>query len=655
MLLRTSIFQLLMFCSHLLLAQPFTCLGNFILTVSSDADSSRFYRIRIDDDMGGIISFDEFSTAPGPYLNAIGYRQSDNYVYGIAPNTHDLYRLDASGNTAFLHHFDEFEEAKTYNAGAVTPDSRYLVVLSGISSSAPFRNTEIILIELASSDYNTTITPLTTLSGKAVYSLDIAFDPVSGVLYGYDGNEGRLITISLSGALVDDLSYPATGTIDIMAAMFFDTRGNLFGYAKHLGQLGIKAFYRIDKVTGTLNFLLEGPFASASDGCSCPYRVELFKTVEPQVTTACSEVEYTFKVVNTSNSTQSFVRFKDVFPPEFVVKEVRGNIYVGQITGLNTGTLVIEDMMITPGTDSFIVRVLVNNVPPGIYKNQAVLTNLSPIIGTTERSDDPNTIFQNDSTAIEILPLEIMARDTTLILCPGDTLQLDATFSNGIFSYLWQDGTASPTLEITQASTYEVVASNDCETVLTTFEVKSSSPGYVLSLGPEISITLGDRIYLNPDTYGADNPFFNWSESPGQTIDCDDCPSLDLLPVENTTYFLTLTDAQGCIFSDSLKVTVEKRYQIYVPNTFSPNNDGVNDQLFIYGESLTVVERFVIYNRWGGAVFKANDNLVNEGSTGWDGKINDEYVQLGVYTWMARIKFIDGEVRYFSGTVTVIY
>ncbi len=647
---------ILSFCltRSILFSQAFQCPGEFILAVSPNADSSRFYTIEINEEQGGFISFDEFSEKPGPYLNALGYRRSDNYIYGIAPNTHDLYRLDASGNTTFLHHFDNFDETKNYNAGAVTPDSKYLVVLSGKASSAPLRSEKLILIDLESPDYNTTFTPITTLSGEDVYSLDISFDPISGDLYGYDGIKGRLLTIQLYSAQVDDEAFPATGIINTMAALFFDAFGNLYGYAKHLGQAGIKAFYQISKEDGSLNYLLEGPYASASDGCSCPYRVELLKSVNPLVSIACSEVEYLFEIVNTSGIVQSSVQFQDVFPSGFEVLEVSGNVFNGQVEELNTGTLTINNMMITPGLDSFIVRVAVGNIPPGIYKNQAVLTNLISKIGGREVSDNPNTLVMDDSTVIEILPLEIEEQNQFLEICSGDTLLLDATLPDGVFSYSWGNGSTEPILEITEAGIYDVIATNVCETISAIFEVEEVSEGVDLDLGPDRVIRLGERIFLNPNISNANNLVYSWSEASGQTITCNDCPNQELMPTENTTYSLLATDEYGCTFVDSVQVIVEKEYNIYASNSFSPNKDGVNDFFFIGGVPGTFVELLQIYNRWGGLIFEVKNVPVNEPSVGWDGLLNGNPIQSGVYVWMVKVKFVDGKENIFSGDVAVI-
>ncbi len=644
-----------LFLCHSLRAQQFTCSGDLLLAVSPEADSSDFYEIVIEGSPAAVLSFDQFSNSPGPYLNAIGYRQSDNFIYGIAPNTQDLYRLDALGNTTFLHHFDFFDEFKSYNAGAVTPDSKYLVVLSGQSTSAPFRTLEILLIDLESVDYSTTIIPVTTMSGNAIYSLDIAFDPFTGDLYGFDGNEGRLITIQLFSGLIDDVTYPATGTISIMAALFFDAFGELYGYAKHLGQPGIKAFYHIDKITGTQAFLLDGPLASASDGCSCPYRVELLKSVEPPITSGCTAVEYKFEVANATGLTQSGVQFRDELPPGFKVTALYGNTFGGQITGVGTGTVQIDQMTIPPGVDTFFIRVAIGNVPPGIYKNQAQLYNLPGFIGSTEYSDDPATLAMQDSTALQVLEGDIDVFDQQLMICPGDTLLLDGTIGQFLYDYTWEHGPPGPVVEVTEGGVYTLFADNECEPKEITFFVEEVSPDLALDLGPDLIVPLGDEILLDSELTGTPGMSFQWATSNNTGLNCLDCPLQNLVPLESTTYFLTITDENGCEVTDSVEVIVQKNYQVFVPNAFSPNDDGINDFLKPYGKAGLHVQEFRVFDRWGGLLFQVAGGLPGADFPGWDGRVNGNLVPAGVYVWQVKVVFPDNFSRIFSGGVTVVY
>jgi gliding motility-associated-like protein len=655
MIVRNIFIFLVCLGSSTLFAQPFRCKGDFILAISENGDSTNLFYVNVNGDLGGTITLNLFSDSPSQYVNAIGYRWTDNYVYGIAVKTRDLYRIDASGSMTFLHHLDEFDENKTYNAGDVSIDCRYLVVLSAVSSGFPWRNQEIILIDLESPGYPTTIIPITTVSGNPVYALDIAFDPISGNLYGFDGQQGRLIRIDAYNGAIDDETYEAVGVINLMAALFFDSFGNLYGYAKHLGEPGIKALYKIDIDNGEIEFLLEGPVASGSDGCSCPYRLELLKSVEPQITPACSEACYTFVISNASFFTQADAQLEDLFPPGFEILSIEGNIFDGQVSGLNSSNLVIKNMSIPTGIDSFKVTVTIRDIEEGHYESQAKISNLSPALGTIELSDDPATIAFNDPTSIEVANMNIdSVQDLLLTFCPGDTLELDATITEGLFNYTWENGFTGPSMKVTEAGQYEVIAENECETIIKRFAVEEVSADLNVELGPDRELFLGDYISLIPEVTG-DPVTFHWGETSGTSMSCFDCESQHVSLFENNTYYVTVTDQNGCTASDSLNVIVKIEYKVFLPNIFSPNGDGVNDLFYIQGNKSIRAIHFQIRDRWGGALYEKRDIPINDASLGWDGQSRGKAVAPGVYVWSALVRFINGEEKYFSGNIMLVH
>jgi gliding motility-associated-like protein len=86
----------------------------------------------------------------------------------------------------------------------------------------------------------------------------------------------------------------------------------------------------------------------------------------------------------------------------------------------------------------------------------------------------------------------------------------------------------------------------------------------------------------------------------------------------------------------------------YVPNIFSPNNDGSNDILFARGTNIKEIE-FSIYNRWGELVFETNDINI-----GWDGKYNSKPCDASVFAYYAKVVFTDGSEQIKKGSITLI-
>ena len=113
---------------------------------------------------------------------------------------------------------------------------------------------------------------------------------------------------------------------------------------------------------------------------------------------------------------------------------------------------------------------------------------------------------------------------------------------------------------------------------------------------------------------------------------------------------LTVTDEHNCVDTAMVLITVVPDVVIYVPNAFTPNDDGVNDVWLPIISNIT--DKFfevVIYSRWGEVIFKSNDPNV-----GWNGKHNGKMVEAGVFTYKITYGDVFGKKYFKTGTVAVI-
>jgi gliding motility-associated-like protein len=88
--------------------------------------------------------------------------------------------------------------------------------------------------------------------------------------------------------------------------------------------------------------------------------------------------------------------------------------------------------------------------------------------------------------------------------------------------------------------------------------------------------------------------------------------------------------------------------QVYIPNAFTPNNDGKNDIFLIYGNTISSA-KMSVYTQWGQLIFQS-DNVAN----GWDGTFKGVNQPIGVYVYMVDITFSNGTTSMRKGTVTLI-
>lgn len=173
----------------------------------------------------------------------------------------------------------------------------------------------------------------------------------------------------------------------------------------------------------------------------------------------------------------------------------------------------------------------------------------------------------------------------------------------------------------------------------------------ILTLSEDVTILLSEEIQLDAD---ADIPitFITWTPSTG--LSCDDCESPLARPFINTTYIATITSEDGCIDTDTLEVRVVERRRVFVPNVFSPNNDGINDIFYVNaGPEVMRILTFNVYNRWGASVYQSMDYLPDE-DHGWDGTFRGKQSEAGVYAWFAEVEFLDGQTRTYKGDVTLV-
>jgi gliding motility-associated-like protein len=148
---------------------------------------------------------------------------------------------------------------------------------------------------------------------------------------------------------------------------------------------------------------------------------------------------------------------------------------------------------------------------------------------------------------------------------------------------------------------------------------------------------------LNPDQ---ENPSYNWSPIWG--LDCSDCPNPIFNPGSTTTYTLTVTSQLGCSASDS--VFVEREIPpptSFIPNMFSPNNDGLNDELCAMGYRLEEVG-LKIYDSNGKLIFetKSQQNC-------WDGTVQGKDAS-GTFLYVFSAIDEEGKVIEESGSVTIV-
>lgn len=221
------------------------------------------------------------------------------------------------------------------------------------------------------------------------------------------------------------------------------------------------------------------------------------------------------------------------------------------------------------------------------------------------------------------IPKPSLKRDS--VLCLGSDKTLNA--GPGYTSYLWSNGSTGPSIDISQTGVYWVSVTDDhgCQVSDTAHVLRTAVPPGSFMPSDTTICQYGDLKITTLE------PFVSYSWS--------DLSSGSSLTVKQPgTYWVTVTDENGCVGKDSILVTGKQcLLGLFVPSAFTPNGDGHNDRLrpLCFGTVRGLY--FAVFNRWGQRVFETQSPT----SEGWDGTVNGTPSPSGTYVWYCRYQ-LDG-------------
>ena len=164
---------------------------------------------------------------------------------------------------------------------------------------------------------------------------------------------------------------------------------------------------------------------------------------------------------------------------------------------------------------------------------------------------------------------------------------------------------ANPTFSNLEGGNYTVYIQDAAGCEIQVQSAINEPPLMTVDLGIDIVIELGDSVQLNAVISPTNAPVsYNWT--PPDSLSCADCPSPILVPIDDATFQVVITDTlTNCMASDEIAIIVEKVRNVFIPNAFTPNGDNVNDVFMIFGnQSVSQINVLRIYDRWGELVFE---------------------------------------------------
>jgi gliding motility-associated-like protein len=246
-------------------------------------------------------------------------------------------------------------------------------------------------------------------------------------------------------------------------------------------------------------------------------------------------------------------------------------------------------------------------------------------------------------TAPNLLCIDVPTEATLNIANPGD------------YTYDWSpkdciasgENTTNPKIKISKDKTLTVKVTNKISGCSQSMNVNVKAADKVdvtIDAIPDFTIFEGDTLDIfvaNP----VNTSKYLWSTGSTNT-------TVKVFPILTTTYTVTVTDRNGCTAEDQAIVTVKNakcdETDVYLPNAFSPNNDGNNDIFRLRSNFIDEME-LIIYNRWGQEVFRTKDD-----QEGWDGTYKGDELPPDSYAYFLRVICVNQGVYTKRGNVNLL-
>jgi len=341
---------------------------------------------------------------------------------------------------------------------------------------------------------------------------------------------------------------------------------------------------------------------------------------------ACSDCNITAMIsggttLNCTNSTQEItVDFTGVDMDDAIIEwtgpdpELMDGIVMQTITVPGTYSVTLTDMFGCSGSDTFIISN--DDLPEVILSSDGIITCDNPCVNLVGDTNLANATFTWSGPGVT----QNVTSENQISVCEGGMYTLFITDENGCDS-------APVIIDIEEQGTFTLSLSTDEQLI---------EPGETVTI--EI-VTDIDLIDIDSITWSPES--------------CEGCETITVAPTVTTTYTAEVVDINGCIKVASIVITVELDKSVYIPNVFTPDGDALERIFGIYSNALQSVDEFAIFDRWGELVY-LSENIPFDGSEGWDGRFNDANAEQGVYTYYAKVTYLNGDLDILKGTITLV-
>ncbi len=288
-------------------------------------------------------------------------------------------------------------------------------------------------------------------------------------------------------------------------------------------------------------------------------------------------------------------------------------------------------------------------------RNALGLSRYTVTITDTYACQDTAQVIIKNTGGVQILSITTLPQLCTAAASGHATVQVAQT--NPRYNYKWFDNTnavvSTDSSAILKAGTYVVQATDRHGCSVTGIAVVQPPLLPSVEINPAFTqMNLGDSLHLTAVPNAQEAYTFTWDPQP---LWCKGCKEISVAPLESTIYTVTITNLVGCTATSTAFVKINAEYDVFVPNIFTPNNDGNNDMFVVYGnEGVRQITRLSIFNRWGENVFNQTNIPHSDAKYGWDGTFRDKKCMPAVFGYIIEVEFVNGKKKTFTGDVTLL-
>ena len=309
--------------------------------------------------------------------------------------------------------------------------------------------------------------------------------------------------------------------------------------------------------------------------------------------------------------------------------------------GANTGTATVTATGGTPGY---------NYSWNPTAQTSSTATGLAASVYTITVTDNNGCIIKTLAQVTQPTAVTASISSNTSI-CPGTSATENVIASGGTsgYTYLWMpSGAATTSIIISPSATTTYTAlvtdANGCSAppLLTTVTV-AQYPASSITYTPDLC---GSGLVQFTDN--STNTIWDWHFGDGDSASTQNPVHIYSAPGSYPVTLLSFVGTLSCKTISQLMVDVPPFSQLYIPNAFSPNDDGRDDMYYVFGKCIAEMT-FKVFDRWGEKVFETSDPAV-----GWDGRYKGQMENAGVFMYEFNGTLTTGEKINRKGNITLM-